>query len=438
MNEQRTSSRLCWGLCLAVLTAQTLTAALSYVTLLRDATLVRSLPPEPLYGFLPVPQGHGARTSLGADFSQVYYAASALRHGDAPYAPRNPTFRDRLGRRPNYPPFTNHLYVPLTLLPYRDAVVVHSLATLGLFLGLTVLVLGAFGLARHAVAASLASVLLGLLTPVGFSHFERGQFDFVVASSFLLVVASVYLRRASVPAAVAGTCLGALKWTSVPFLALFSLLGLFGSATVRRRVAFWAVPLVFALTLAPFASELREYWPSLRLYELQASPTGVSLQLLLPRVAARAVPVVSTLLVLALFLVRSRRGWDRQRALEAVAVPFALALALQTLCVVTIAYEYRVVSLLGLLPPTLVWLDRAVAVSRGIRNAVALLLGTFLVLSFRVFDRPMGIADPERMLFVYCAWSAMFLAIAIWIAWSFPTASSLDHPSAPDAGTVDG
>jgi hypothetical protein len=401
----------------------------NYTTLLRETRLAFPVSPMPFHGFMPVPGQAGTPASLGADFSQVYFAAQAIRFGDAPYAPVNPAFRDRFGRRPNYPPLTNHLYVPLTLLAYRDAVVVHTVATLLLFLGATVLVLRALELGRQALGASLACLLLGFLTPVGFSHFERGQFDWVVASSFLLVVTSVYRRRAAIPSAAAGACLGALKWTAAPFLGLFSLLGVVASPTMRRRLVFYAVPTALVLAMAAFGSELRDYWPSLQLYELQASPVGVSLQRVLPRAVAKALPVASTLLFVALFVVRSRRGWDRQEAFEAVAVPFAMALALQILCAVAMAYEYRAVSLLGLLPAAVVWMDKAPGVSRPIRNGVALLLGTFFVLAFRIFDLKGHIFSANHMLLVYCAGSAMFLAVAVFILWTLPSPDRDPHPS---------
>ncbi len=431
---RRVSSYLCWGLCLIVLADHALTTAWDYISFLRGTRSTFSTTPAHRYGIMRVPDGSDGPPALGADFSQVYFSALAIRKGDAPYDPQNPAFQDRFGRRPIYPPLANYLYIPLTFLAYRDALVVHTLASLALFLGATALVLLMFGLGREVLAAGLACLMLGFLTPVGFSHFERGQFYLVVGTSHLLVVAAVYARRASLPLAVGGALLGALKWTAFPLLGLFSVLGFVASPTPRRRLVFLAVPAILVLSVMAFASEIPDFWPSLRMYELEVAPKGVSLELLMPRWIAKAVPALLTLVFVALFAARARRGMDRQRALEAVALPFALALALLTQAIITVVYEYRIVSLLGLLPMTVVWLERAESVPRVLRNGLAILLGVFLVMSFRVFD--LGALSVRQMLFVYCTAAAGFLAMAVLILWSQPASGQAGRAalaSAPGA-----
>jgi hypothetical protein len=419
---------LLWGLCLAVLSAQAYATAANDWSLLRETRLEYPMSAKPYYPFLPVNADGGGRASLGADFSQVYYAASAIRHGDAPYAPRHAEFRDRLGRRPNYPPFTNHVYVPLTFLSYPDALVVHTLAGLVIFLGLTLFVLGRLGLRHHAVGLILATLLLVLQTPIGFSHIERGQFDLFVASSFLLVASSIYVGSAALAFTAVGACFGALKWTAVPVLLAFSLAGLVASTTVRRRLAYWAIPVVLGLSAMVFASELRDYWPSVQHYELQGGAVGMSLEHLLPSAGAKAVPILSVLGFLALFLLRTRRDSDPAIVLQAVAVPFGLAVALQSLCMFRIAYEYRAVALLGFLPVVVIWMERATSVRWGLRMVGGILVGVFFVLAFRVFDLRGTLLSSEQMLYVYGSWSLAFLALAVNILFGpRPTPIGANH-----------
>src|SRR5689334_9565215 len=83
-------------------------------------------PPYPMtiYEQLATPgtaRGPGIRGAAGADFSQVYTSALALRHGESAYRTRNPKFRDRWGRPPGYPPLMNWVGVPLSYLDYDDA-----------------------------------------------------------------------------------------------------------------------------------------------------------------------------------------------------------------------------------------------------------------------------------------------------------------------------
>ena len=100
---------------------------------------------------------------------------------------------------------------------------------------------------------------------------------------------------------------------------------LIAASTQRRRVAYAAVPVILGLSALAFASELSDYWPSLAQYELNAVPTGMSLELLLPGSIAKLVPIVCTLLFVAYFWRRTRRIWDRELAWQAVAVPFGLS-----------------------------------------------------------------------------------------------------------------
>jgi hypothetical protein len=411
------SKHLLWGLCLAVLAAQTITTAVNDWSLLRETRLAYRLSPEPFYPFVPVSMDAGGAPSLGVDFSQVYLSASALRAGDNPYAPEHPELRDRYARRPNYPPLTNHLYVPLSFLSYRNALAVHTVLQLMLFLGVAVALMKKFGLGHHGLGVCAAVLLLALKTPIGFSHLERGQFDLFVATAIALVAASAYLETRVLPLAIAAGLIGAMKWTSFPVLLAFSLLGIVTASTRRRRWAYAAIPIVLAASALPFPSELAGYWPSLSTYELESSPTGMTLEHWLPPWMAKTVPVACTLAFAAALWVRSRRIANRETTLQAVALPFGLAVALQSQCMFRIAYEYRTVALLGFLPVAVVWMERTTIVPLGLRTAAGALLGGFFVVAFRVFDFAGALVTPEQMLPVFAVSSLAFLSLAIAILW---------------------
>ncbi len=403
-----------WALLPALLVAISLMRLEGLLTVIRTGKNTAAVSPAPVYGFLHVPgTAAGSTGALGADFSQVYFGARAVANGDSAYAPADPEYRDRLGRLPNYPPLTNHIYVLLAGLPYDQALALHSVGTLGLYLLLSTVVLVAGRRGRYVAACAAVTLLLGYSTPVGLSHFERGQFDWIVGSSYLLAFCSLFDTRARPGLCLSSGLLGAMKWTAAPFLGAVAALGLFGSA--RRRLLFLATPLAFVLSVLAFLPESLEYWPSLRRYELTAPATPLSYEWLLPKALAKAVQPVVVLGFTAFFLARHRRSPDRQARLEAASLPFALAMAIQGQSFTAQATEYRLVAVLAGIPALLVWLAAVEGVSTGVKATIAGLFGTFLVVGFRVLDDlvPIGL---EEMPFVYLAFSTALLGVAFRVA----------------------
>lgn len=431
------SKHLLWGLCLAVLAAQALVTARNDLSLLRQTRLAYRMWPPPFYPFVPVQVDSDREApSLGVDFSQVYLAASALRSHDDPYAPEHAEFRDRFDRRPNYPPLTNHLYVPLSFLGYADALAVHTLASLSIFLGLTLLVLSKVGLGKHALGVCAAVLLLLFETPIGFSHLERGQFDLFVASSFLLVAAAAYLESGALAFAALAALFGALKWTSLPVLLAFALGGLLTASSRRRRLAYAIVPGLLLVSTLAFAPEMPRYWPSLATYELAAPATGMTLEHWLPGWLAKAVPLACAVGFAGLSWLRSRSMPDRERAYQAVALPFALCVALQSQCMFRIAYEYRSVALLGFLPVAVLWMERTTVVPRGLRMLVGALLGGFLIVAFRTFDFVGRGLTSEQMLAVFAVTSLLFLSLAIAVLWAVTSPACTANLNAPSIRSI--
>jgi hypothetical protein len=331
-------------------------------------------------GTSPVP---GAPGAAGADFSQVYTSAMALRHGESAYHPTSPQFADRFGRLPNYPPLMNWISVPLTLLPYYVALLVHTGLSLLTLFGATAFVLVRMGLKRHVWPVIFVQASLYFLTPIGFTHFERGQFDLLVATSLLLCFACVFARRSPFGLAAMSGFLGALKWTAIPFLGCFAVLGfLLGSRS--KRWGFVVMLAVVALATGPFWRGIQEYWVSLRFYEVDSTAEGLTLQIFLPRIWTKLAPILATASVVIFALPRFPTV-DRSRILSAISAPFALALTNLSVCFGAMSYEYHTVVTLGMVPALVVWLETDSAVPAHTKAVTSAAFGLFLIVAFRLF-----------------------------------------------------
>lgn len=397
-------------------------AVLVLATINRDLHILltsqnRPAYPATIYSILPVPgisPSGSIRAVAGADFSQVYFAALALRHGESAYRPDTPTFRDPFGRLSGYPPLTNWLYVPITLLPYQSALLVHTIMTLvGLF-AVTFVLLWKTGLLRHGWHVFLAMSSLYLLTPVGLTHFERGQFDLLVATAALLCLSCVFLESDRWALALGAGLLGTLKWTAVPFLFCYSAWG-FTLDTKPRRWAFLAIPAVVILGTFAFWSGLREYWPTIRMFEIDAQPYGLTLQHFLPRWPAKLVPLALTGAMVSLVLFAGATDATRTRLFRAVSLPFALALLNVTVCFGTLSYEYHTVSTLGMIPAMVVWTVTEAGVSDRVKALTCGCFGGFLCVAFRVLA-PLKRFDPVMMTSAYLFSALVFFGICVYVA----------------------
>jgi hypothetical protein len=405
--ERPIAARFCLGVSAAVV------AGLVLATLVQDGRLIltstlRPQHPLPIYQLMPTPGTSpfaGAPGAAGADFSQVYTSAQALRHGQSAYQPTSPEFADRFGRPPGYPPLMNWVYLPLSFLPYWAALLLHlglSLAALG---AVTIMTLRGAGLPALVAPVLLTQAALLFLTPAGVTFLERGQFDLLVATACALLLACLYLPRRTLPLALAAGLIGALKWTSVPFVVGFAAVALIGTGRWPLALA----PAALALGTFAFWSGLRQYWRTIEVYELGLPPFGLTLQHFLPRVAAKAVPVAATAMTGVLLLLQPAP--ERGRRFQAAALPFALCLANFTVCFATVSYEYHTVTALGLLPALVVWADGATVVPRAVRSAVCATHGLFLVVAFRTLDVLVPL-DPRSLTILYALFALIFLGLA--------------------------
>jgi hypothetical protein len=411
--------RIASGFCLCV--AGVIFAALALGTVYRDFRILlradgsSSFYPSPIYGILPLPAADSADKRApvaGADFSQVYTSALALRHGESAYSPKSAAFRDRFGRKPGLPPLTNWLYVPLSLLPYGAALMTHTVLSICLLLGIAFFDLGQAGLGRPRASVCVAILSRYVLTPIVLTHLERGQFDLFVAAAVLACVSCLLLPGGHPGLAVAAGFLGAMKWTAPSFLLCFCAAG-FVSADRQKRRDFFVVSAVMLLTTLAFGPALKEYWPTIQSFEINAKPSGLTLQNFLPRWAARSVLPTVTLAAAALVRIAGRSTAGRVRLFESIGVPFALALACFSICFGTLSYEYHTVILLGLIPAVVVWTSREPGVSRRWRVFTCGVFGVFLCIAFRTVT--LSVFSPVVMTAVYVAAALLFLSVCVAI-----------------------
>lgn len=407
--ETRIASGFCKGLIAAVL-AGLVVAALSHdLELLRASPTKTGAYPAMVYGAYRTP----GTAVAGADLSDIYMSARALRHGESAYKPTSPAFADGWGRPKNYPPLMYWLYVPVSLLAFWPALIVHTgLLLLALF-GASAFVLWNSGLRRHIGWLLLAQAGLFFLTPIGATHIERGQFDLLVAATIAVCFACSFVERGIFILAIATGMAGALKWTSLPFVGCFSAFG-FLLSSGRRRWAFFVLPSVTLLATIVFWKSLQEYWVSIRHFDLDAKPAGVTMRHFLPGLPTKVLPVMITLALCVLVWVKARSPAERSRLLVQVGPPFALVLTNLAICFPTISWEYHTVTTLGMLPVLVVWTEKASDVSARVKVLTCALYGIFLITAFRIFNQ-FWILSPRTMSIVYMTFSGLLLGICVYV-----------------------
>lgn len=415
--DRRIARRFCVGV-VALLFLSLAWAAVRHEFQILRTSVVGGPYPMSVYNLMATPgtsPAPGVPGVAGADFSQVYTSGLALRHGQSAYRPTSPQYADRFGRPSGYPPLMNWVYLPLSFLTYEDALLTHTLLSALALLAVTFAVLWGLRLRHQIGPVFLVQASCYFLTPIGFTHLERGQFDLFVAAGMAASVGCVYLPGRRLGLAAAAGVVGALKWTAVSFLGCFSVLGFVLSGR-NKRWTFLVIPLVMALGTGLFWKAIEEYWVTIRVYELDTTPYGLSFQHFLPRLAAKLAPVIATLAVSLLVVVRVPPA-SRPIVLPRIGVPFALALANMAVCFGTLSYEYHTVSLLGMVPGLTAWIERE-SVSPRIKAVVAAVFGGFLLVAFRTFG--LTVISFVTLTAIYGGVALFFLGVCGYLVASGP------------------
>lgn len=420
--EERLAARFFKWVTCGVLAGLVVATLMFEWQLLRTSVVAQPYP-MPVYYLIATPGTSdvpGSPGAAGADFSQVYTSAQALRHGQSAYRPKSKRYRDHWGRPPGYPPLMNWVAVPFSYVRYANALVLYSAVSLGGLLAAGVYLLRKLGLQRHAWRVGLAQLALFFLTPIGATHLERGQFDLVVATAATLSVGCMLLPAASFWTAPLSGLLGALKWTSVAFLGPLSGLG-FVLGAGWRRWAMCLVPVMMAAGTFPFWESLKEYWTTIQVYEIDAAPHGLTLQYFMPRAVARAMPLLLMALVGGFAFFKFRSAQQRDAMLRQLCAPYAIAMMNLAICFGTLSYEYHTVAGLGLLPVFAVWLERAEAVSLGIKTFTSVLYGALLLMAFRVYAIG-SFLEPQTITLLYVGSAFLLTCVCLLIVARTPRA----------------
>jgi hypothetical protein len=410
--QQRIIARFCaavTGVVLAGLAAATISAESA---LLRTSTIAAPYPMT-IYEQMPTPGTRvpGSRGVAGADFSQVYTSALALRHGESAYQTKPGPYADRFGRPPGYPPLMNWIAVPISLLDYTTALLVYTALGFACLVAATGFLLWKAGLQRHIVQVVLAQFCLYFLTPIGLTCLERGQFDSLVATAGALCAGCIFLTGSTWAVALLSGFLGALKWTSAAFLGCYALLG-FLLSSGRRRWSFFLIPVVMVVGTLSFWPELVKYWRTIQVYEIDAQPYGLTLQYYLPRTLARMVPVAMTLVAVALGWICSRSAVERTLVLRQISAPFAIALMNVAVCFGTLSYEYHTVATLGMMPGLVIWTRRADGLPNWLKASTCAAFGLFLIVAFRTYG--FGALSPQQMTAIYIGFALLFFSVSVY------------------------
>jgi hypothetical protein len=414
--------------------------ALVYFTLSNQLKLLKNgIPPVPyptsIYEVLPIPEtaadpiGIGA---TGADFSQVYTSALAVRHGQSGYHPTDSTYKDRFDRPPAYPPVANWFYVPLSWLPYHKALLYHTVLSFLGFLAASAWLLYKAGLSRHIGCVAVLAGSFCVLTPIGVAHLERGQFDCLVAITYVLCVSCWLLPGNHFGLAVLCGLLGAIKWSAAPFLCCFAAMCFLVTSRLKRW-PFFVIPLVMVLVTVAFWSDLKGYWEAVQFYELDAPPLGLSLEAYLPRPLAKTMPVIIAGSLAAIVLLRGKSPAARVRILGSSCLPAALALTNVTVCYQATSYEYHTMTTLAMVPFVVVWTERERWVSCRLKAFICTVFALFLVVVFRAYP-PGRVIDVTILNALYALSALLFFGISVRIALTVPRSVPEDADS--DVGTV--
>ncbi len=381
--------------------------------------------PRPVSGY-PFRETPNADGTHGIDFSQVWIAARRLTSGDKVYE-RVDWRKWRRRWSSTYHPAVHWLYIPVSWLPLRDGLIVHNLFSMGLFLLCAALALRRAGCLRALPGLTAAYAAAMLLTPTGLLHLERGQFDTYIAAALVCIVALFsYGGPGRIGWAIGAGLLSTLKVSAWPLVGFYWMLGV-GLRGLRVPVV-WLVPVtILALNLI-FFSGVQAWIPAFLYVAEDHVVGGSSFKRIVPLWLAIALPFIATLsMAVACFVSLRMRGLlgdsaAQEQLLGRIFFPFALALALQTICGTPVTHDYRLVGLFGLLPALSVWCARGETISDELRYAVAFGYALVLVVAMRII--PFTSLSNDGLVTWLLVSSLVSLCVAIYLVFGSTRSSS--------------
>lgn len=308
--------------------------------------------PQPLYGFARIYNRentikYNAVHRLAADYAQIYFSSQEFtvlsRNYDTGYL-------DPWKRPSRYAPFVHYVCAILFCkLDYGYASFLHMLIQLLLFFAFFVF---SFKLLNMASNLGLGLWLVSLLlfaTPAGLLWFAQGQFSLYVAISYLLLLLGLLKNK---PALVFLSSLFAyIKWTAYPFVFTVFVVFILSAKNKKEAAHNILFGLLYVLPIAllslAFRSKFIHFLKGIYLQERYVQPEGISLSLLLPAVIVKLLPLILILLG-CVILYRNGRTFVNL-------LPFFIGVGVISLTYPTIAFEYSIPCVLGLLPFVFYW-----------------------------------------------------------------------------------
>lgn len=324
--------------------------------LLQGDESANQLAPRPMIHPLRVPvrpitTSRQAVDRIGSDFAQVYFPAQDITHLQDAYDPARTL--DPWKRPSRYAPMVI-LACAATFcnLDFGYATLLEMLFQTLLFYGILFWAFSVLGIRKYFVFSLLLVNLCLFATPAGLSWFERGQFSLYLASGYAVLLVGLIRRRPLL--IVAAAALAFVKWTSFP--AVFVILAVYFSGfrtpdDLRSRgILVGIFPLTILVLLvvpALFAQGTLGFLQGLLAQELGAVPKGISLLRVEPIWVVKLVPLAAILVG----AVSARLEREQSNYL----IPFAAGAVILMVIYPTLAYDYGLPSVLGLLPPLVFW-----------------------------------------------------------------------------------
>lgn len=351
----------------------------------------------------------------GIDFSQIWLSAQRMAAGEPVYFPVSKK-KWRRKWSSTYHPFTHALYLPLTAVSFRTALITHNLLGIGAILLAAGLALRRAGCSSAFPSVAATTLALMYLTPTGLLHLERGQLDTFVATAIICCIS--LFSNGGRAWAVATGLVATLKVPAWVFVGYFWAVAacLWG---LRERLVWW-LPATIVLVNLIFLKQVIEWVPAFLYVANDSARCGPSLTRILPHLLSFSLPLISALAVgAASFTALRARGQladagARRALLDRIAFPFAAALTLQTVTGTPVTHDYRLVAVIGLLPVLAIWCARGEGVPGWLRGALCGLMVLAIVFGMRV--RPFMNTSYELIATVLLGLSLGFLAAALFLA----------------------
>lgn len=341
---------------------------------------------SPRYDILRIPQTplaleRDAVGRLAADLAQIYFPSQDISNlVDGYYVE---TTSDPWQRPSRYAPFV-HFACAMTIcrLPYGYAGFAHGVIQIVLFLVGIGFAFRELQIKKYVLPSYIFLLFCLFLTPSGLSWFERGQFSLYSALSYLWLFLGILKERKDFM--VLSALFAFIKWTAFPYFFLFFcvyFLASYRQNDFRKKMILFIVFLVtIEILFILFGKSSIVFLSGLIAQEVYAPPFGISLVTILPVGITKIVPF----LLILMGYINIRYGGRMLVDL----IPFFTGSMVLLLTYPTIAFEYNILNVLGLLPFVMYW-SKSNAADGWFGNIflysflLFMILGSFSLMIFR-------------------------------------------------------